>query len=489
MLEIILIALLLLLSVGLIFANAFLFAFPELIVIVCLLFSISLFGHYIFRNRDRLKVWKVVISCLLVTIVGLLSIIGTIGNPYWNSITFRESYIPVDEETILTKDEALEDVNYVLDTLREVHPAFLDSDDKNVLSAYEKLITKLKQTESISIRDLYIEIQYMLSPLHDGHTTTQLNVENPHYYLYIWELQDMGYNLVEINSEALDTIIKKNLGLFCYDVEAWAENIFGNMISSKEMLEVLGYNTNTGIVFTYENNQGDRIEKVALEEDFILIDDYMAYYETRDAEKKSENNEDFVYYEYDQTNESMVLTLNSCKYNDKFKNTVKNMFEEIKENNINTVIVDLRENGGGNSLVSNEFIRYLDCDSYIEGGQAWRLGPILIPSSASTIVNKKFDDLTFSGDVYVLTSTNTFSSAMKFSQMIQANNLGVIVGQPPGNSPNGYGEVVRFCTPNGKFPLSVSSKVWYRIDENVVENIIVPDIECNPREALSIIYN
>lgn len=46
------------------------------------------------------------------------------------------------------------------------------------------------------------------------------------------------------------------------------------------------------------------------------------------------------------------------------KEGLYNFFQEVSKNNIQNIAIDLRENTGGNSLVINQFIRYLDVDTY-----------------------------------------------------------------------------------------------------------------------------
>ena len=53
-----------------------------------------------------------------------------------------------------------------------------------------------------------------------------------------------------------------------------------------------------------------------------------------------------------------VLTLDSCDYEKDFREFLYNFFEDTTKADIDNVIVDLRNNGGGNSMVANEFILY-----------------------------------------------------------------------------------------------------------------------------------
>ena len=164
------------------------------------------------------------------------------------------------------------------------------------------------------------------------------------------------------------------------------------------------------------------------------------------------------------------------------------MFTEVKNKGIKNVAVDLRGNSGGNSLVADEFIRYLDADSFRVTTETMRLGPFFTPLGPETVENERYTDLTFTGDVYLLTSAGSFSSAMLFPQYIKDNGLGKLIGEPPGNDPNGYGEITEFRTPNAGMWISVSTKRFNRVDRDCPDKYVMPDIPCDEAGALDVLY-
>ena len=197
----------------------------------------------------------------------------------------------------------------------------------------------------------------------------------------------------------------------------------------------------------------------------------------------------FVYYEID-TNENLaVLTLNSCRFNDEYIDCLKTMFTEIKKNGIGNVAVDLRYNGGGNSLVADEFIKYLDVESFKIATYEWRFGMFTLTSGDGIIHNERYEDLLFNGDVYILTSSDTFSSAMLFAQYIKDNRLGKIIGEAPGLPASHYGEIATFVLPNSKLQFSVSTKFMWRADKESADSHVSPDIPCKAADAMRALYN
>lgn len=194
---------------------------------------------------------------------------------------------------------------------------------------------------------------------------------------------------------------------------------------------------------------------------------------------RDDNEGDFVKYNIDTEISSAILSLDSCIINKQYIECVNKMFKEVKKQNIQNVIVDLRNNGGGNSGVVDEFIRYLDIDTYKMPMIKQRFGMFITNFFGDkNIVNEKYEDLLFKGKVYLLTSDYTYSAAMTFTDVIQGNKLGTVVGESPSNPPNCYTDVSIFLTPNAKIELWISTKQQFAIDKNKKEGLIQPDIKC-----------
>lgn len=100
---------------------------------------------------------------------------------------------------------------------------------------------------------------------------------------------------------------------------------------------------------------------------------------------------------------------------------------------------------------------------------------------------KCIDDLVFTGNVYALTSVFTYSSAMDFAMLLTDNNLGTIIGEASGNSPGSYGDITVFKLPKSGLIMQVSTKKWYRVDTESMDEFIEPDIKCESDEALDVL--
>jgi C-terminal processing protease CtpA/Prc len=438
---------------------------------------------------------RVLLSCVEVCII-VLTLFGIFCNPYFNSISFhKDNYNSQSIERTYTYRQAKQDITYVYRYLIKDHPAFIkkttkEDTRKEMKEKYESILKDLEHTDRITTTTVWKAIQRLLASMKDAHTTSYWVSKDIHYLKYIRDHREKGDQLVKINGLSLEKLFESKKEYFSYELESWAMSQLGSYLCYAEGLIFLDIDVSNGVTYTYDNN-GVETDYIYHLTDFVTNEEYEQYYATKNkdsSESETDSEQSFVYYNLDKDASLGVLTIDSCNYNQEYRNTVKNFFTDVKANNIQHIAVDLRENGGGNSLVADEFIKYLNVDKYYGGASNWRLGFLDISFDNNTNVNDKKSELLFYGDVYVLTSVDTFSSAMMFTEMIQDNQLGKIVGEIPGENPNGYGDVSVFKTPNAKIYLQISTKEFTRADENNKDNCITPDYICNEEDALTKVY-
>lgn len=479
-----------LLALVLIPVNLFLFAMPEWISL--LLDGLAAGALILFFLRGGGK-WlsKSVLSLLLILTIGI-SLFGTYCNPYWNSRNFRTFPYSKSYDAKLTYEQAKEDLDTCLRYLKKDHPLFIKEIPAEIQQAYEDAIEELQQTEDIDVMLVWQKCQNILSVLGEGHTCAYPNshYQNQHYLNTIQARNDVGDTLVAVNGMELSRLLEEKSDLYCYEVESWGILQLRSDLSTLEGLRFLGLTAKEGITYTYENPEGLRDTVTYYEDDFVSYDTYMELNHKEDtvSEEKFDKADAFVSYAIEPERSLAVLTLTECNYNDEYCSCLREMFTRIKEQGIEHVAVDIRGNGGGNSLVVNEFIRYLDVDTYRVDTGRWRLG-IFNPSFGSGInQNQRYADLTFTGDVYVLTSAGSFSSAMMFAEYIKDNQLGTLIGEAPGNTPSGYGDVAIFRLPNSGLYVQISTKEFFRADRECKDILVLPDVECDAKDALEQLY-
>lgn len=443
---------------------------------------------FILCFKATAKKWgRRIILTFLSLLAIAISVLGNYCNPYWNSLNFKgyASAYSKSLDTVLTTKDALEDLEYAMYYLDKLHPAFYTDIPDEVQQRYEEVLSDINEMESISVCELSQKIEYIFSVMRDGHSYVKSQTKDPHYMKDIYKFNQNNCRFVSINGIELPDLLNQTRDLYSYELESWQLRLLDSDLASKEGLQYLGFSTNDGITYTYESEDGVRTDHTYYTEDFIVYDEYVKY---NQIEENDQRNIPFVSYEIDKANNIGILTLNSCIYNEEYKACVKEMFSEIKEQGIHNVAVDLRSNGGGDSRVADEFLRYLDIDTWENGRFEWRFGWFKIPFGNTTMTNDKYTDLTYTGEVYLLTSTKSFSSAMLFAQYIKDNELGVIIGEAPGNTPNSYGDIAVFTLPNSQLYMQLSTKEFFRINQESSSNLVEPDIPCEKDDAITVLY-
>ena len=464
------------LTFALIPVNIFCANFPEWVTVLSSIFFCGgLIAYLIFFKT------KLVTKIILPIVFGLAAILCSFLPyivPYWNSYTFKDySGVKLNYDEVISYNAAKEDMSALEAILKRTHPMFKDGLTEEVENAYSTALEMLKDTDKITANDLRRQIQTVLHPIGDAHTTTYSIYPNNAYLKTIPQKYSQGYDIVAINGDTVEMIYEKAKPYYCYETEDWISIDLGSLA----ILDFLGYTE----PFTYEWYDGQNtVEETYTANDFVSWDEFV---EIRDGNFTPGEPKDFVYYEIDEQKSLAVLTLTECIYNQTYIDCVRAMFTEVKEKNIQNVAVDLRGNSGGSSLVGNEFIMYLPVDGYCDVPCDRRFGLLNIYNNGKR-TNKKYKNLTFDGNVYILTDKGSFSSAMLFAELIQDNKLGKIIGEPPSNAVNGYGDIAYFYLLNTGLFVQISTSKFYRVDSANTDEYVMPDYPCESKDCLLELY-
>ena len=477
----------------------FLFNIPRLVGVLFAILAIAADIFYLVKSNSK-KSAKI-IQTIISIYTALTILFFAICFPYWNSIVFKKHVNtitkPFDYE--MTQKQALHDFDYAYKQLNRVHPAMLNKkgdEYKKVQAAYETERNKICGKEKTTVVELQQHVERFLSVLQDGHTYTRAYYGEPRYMKYLDQVNDEDFSFTALNGIPYDELLQQKKDLFSFESEILAKQDLGDYSIYYQYLIYLGYDLDKGITYTLEktDDAGNKITKelTVTKDDFLPFDEYKEYNKKYREKKNADSGTEkksFCYYTIEPEHNVAVFTLTDCTNNAEYKNCLKNMFTEVKEKGIGNVAVDVRNNGGGSSLVINSFIKYLDTDGFYEPTYSFRLGPFLLKDGNGYVKNNRHDELLFTGNVYVLTNIKSFSSAMMYPQIIKDNGLGKVIGQAPGNDPNGYGDVVHFFMPTSRLFMQVSYKKFHRVNQNTTEKWIEPDFPCESKDVFEVLYS
>lgn len=194
----------------------------------------------------------------------------------------------------------------------------------------------------------------------------------------------------------------------------------------------------------------------------------------------------------------------------------EDFFTKLKTSNCENLIIDVRNNSGGDifytyqliSFLTNKkdikfFTRYIKyTDFYKQTNDTKKIKQNLnslekIKINYDTLINitsldddykvfekmnnPKFEyyvnttDKKFNGNIYVLTSPNSASAATGFPVLVQDNKIGTIVGRSPANRTAKQSSFIKFRLPNTSIVISMSCIYFLRPDVLNTNEILIPD--------------
>lgn len=201
----------------------------------------------------------------------------------------------------------------------------------------------------------------------------------------------------------------------------------------------------------------------------------------------------------------------------RFDEFTRDMMAEIKAKGINTLVVDLQYNSGGNSQLGDVLLSWLYphqdtkrygvdlrvsellCTFYpyyrkfTVGGKPLKIGQIYdymgfdhskdyqtdysAPQDPGKHIFNYDGEQIFGGNVVFIQSKDSFSSTILLLTIARDNGIGIIVGEPSGGKPCHYGDVLYAQLPNTNTLATVSHK-YFRRPNMALENkeCIVPDV-------------
>jgi len=159
------------------------------------------------------------------------------------------------------------------------------------------------------------------------------------------------------------------------------------------------------------------------------------------------------------------------------------LFDQLSQ--ASAMIIDIRENGGGNSSIGWRVLKLLTTESfssstwhtreYRPAFREWRRpeGRYTRPPSVVAPDGKRV----FTGPVVVLTSPRTYSAAEDFCLSFRTMNRGLIVGEPTGGS---TGQPLRLPLPGGLTAAICSKRDRFPDGTEFVGVGIQPDVSVAP---------
>ena len=365
-------------------------------------------------------------------------------------------------EKQLTATQWIEDIDYLNENLPKFHRnLFHDLKEED----FNKEIQNLKNNLSeLNDDEITIRLAQIIAMVGDAHTSLHLDfIQNTYPIRLEWFEDDLrvigttilnqnllGKKLVSINGFPVSVILEKIKSFISYENDQWLKVNNVEYIVMPEILKFLNYINQDTAEFIFNDDNGNIIKQTlipqVLNKNYIIpIKNTLAIKPISLQQFNGENpfNNRYYWSTYVEDDKLIYFQYNKCiDYNfDDFSN---GLIEQIRQNDTEKLIIDLRNNTGGNSSLMREL--------------AIKLG--------------KIDKI--KGKIFVITGKKTFSSGLLAVMDLKKITEAMVYGEPTGSNVNHYGDIQQLILPHSKLQIIYSTKYFHISDE--YKDSFIPDV-------------
>ncbi|MBT3751272.1 MAG: hypothetical protein HOG34_20010 [Bacteroidetes bacterium] len=430
-----------------------------------------------------------------------------------------------NNKDLITQTKLIEDYDFMLKTLEETHPnlyAYIPKTE--FLNKTDELRKSINRP--LSKPEFYKVLLKTISLVKQGHTMV---FGDPGFGVFLKEgglsfpftiKYDEGHIFIDENFSANKTISKGTeliainripVSQIISDLTPYLRVRLNGFIGS-----TLEFNWARYLWLIYGFDKTFTISYILPTEDIIRTESIEGV--NKEPRKKKYSYTDKINLHIDRSKKLAIMNINTFEFDfEVYDSLLYNSFKSIKENKIENLIIDVRENRGGNGNLLPTLINYLtdkpyiiSSSSQIKTSEATRIcyttHPVLVHAieqarkaeknsedflrlvdcflekPAGTITEFPKEEVfptdnenRFLGNLYVLTSHNTYSAGTIFSAVIKDNNIGNIVGEETSDNPTIYACIMLFELPNTKINIQNSTQYCLRPAGYDDQHGVIPD--------------
>lgn len=380
----------------------------------------------------------------------------------------------INPDELISQEAMIEDINLLCSKMSKVHPKYNDNPDAFAHIDDYATSTIEKLPDEMSRYEFYYYLSSIVSMSNDPHCWVEFNYSRYKYWLdfqvtflddtiYVTSANDyfeLGDEIIMIGSYNYDEI------LAALDNVISNSNSYGLLSSCSKHIQNMFFYVYLGVL-DYQGNVTFTVKKQdgATEEITINLPDILKRKTIPNAREYSSR------IDYD-TNIA-YLDIRSCSASLEFKTFMEDFYAKVKEENIEKIVIDFRNNPGGNKYFIYYLLLGMDIEKYY--------------TDDDKLVKNHFkkDMYCSDADIYLFVSNETFSAAIIATAVLKRNNLVTIVGTPPGDTTKmyayNYEHEMNNIFDNSYFAYSISTRTSFIIgidEENIQPHIYIePTLE------------
>ncbi len=354
----------------------------------------------------------------------------------------------------------LEDIEQIKNELPKCHKNlyFQNSEVKffKDIEVLENIISKLNHFNVIC------EIGKIIARFGDAHTTLMLPGKWFLPFEFYWFEEGiyiigaiekykamLNKKVTHINGIPIEKVIRSLESIISHENEQFVKSQLPKYLKVAEVLFGLGLITDLQVVEIQIDNRKfsiETIENMKKEQLYPAIVESLGTYNLPLYRQKKDKN---YWWDYLNNDKTIYINYNCCK--DMSSQIVAEFDNELRtfidNNDVADIVIDLRNNLGGDSTLFESFIKWL---------KIWVKGA-------------------FKRQVFTIIGRDTFSSALLNAYSLKNDVGAAILGEGSGGKPNCYGEVRYFELENSKLKIRYSTK-YYKIIEDDEQLSLYPGI-------------
>jgi hypothetical protein len=426
------------------------------------------------------------------------------------------NYSAIADIPKFSKQEALSDLDTLVKSIESVHPDLYSVVTKSRFDA-ELLKAKAIVKDSVNAIEFYRIVAPLVAQICDAHTSVRFpyNYFNKELHCKLFPFpvrvnaKDSSVIITDDYTKSENTIPKdaELLSVNGKPIKNWVAEMMAFVSAEKPnyKIENLKY-LFTPLMFTLSKDTTfDIVYKMNGKMQEVKTEgiSYSERYE-RAEKPKNVQNESFT-FKILEDKDIALIEFNSFDQFDKFRFFLINAFEQIKTKNIRNLIIDIRKNSGGNSILGDEMFQYISPSAFRQFGKTTvkysdiqkkfykenynseikEPNGIQVFDEDTTLMQLHSNNLKFNGNTYLLISNYTFSSAASFSWAFKYFKMGKVVGEESGGQAVSFGDIIYQQLPNTKLNFSISHKKFYQFGATDADDHgTLPDYEIEADKAL-----
>ncbi len=340
-----------------------------------------------------------------------------------------------------TTDDWAADVRFLADELARRHPdPFTRCSRERFNSEAQRLIERI---DEVPAEMRILELMRLVALLGDGHTAVRPDLSRFHYYPFNARMLDdgifvtfatkeheqiLGARLVQIGTKPIDQVVQSIKELLAHDNEFGFRNLLDKQLNTAEYLQYAGAAADLRSA-TFKFEKDGKQFSVSMSAAEPSQHKWIHAFKKIPIHKYREGLP--FWNDFLKESGTFYFKYNACRDPEGFNRLVQGSRGFIQQTPVERFVLDLRDNGGGNSAIFKPLFDY----------------------------RSNHPQLNQRGKLFVIIGRGTFSSGLFAAYDMKKTNA-ILVGEPTGGKPNHFGEIKSIELPKTGVQVQHSTKYW-----------------------------